>query len=115
MKKPLNPQRRVIFPDGGNVFIDGYKDLVTYSDNTKYTQAKAETLSEFIAAQSRILNRSLWFTKHIRFREETEFRVIFYACNKRGETAELYTTTDDYLILSADLTGIVSKEPIAIS
>jgi len=107
---------RIVYPANGTVHIDGYKDIVEYTDeSSKYTVLEVETLSEFInSKRNRVLNRKLWFQKHNRFQEESEFRFIFYACNRRGEDAEIYTTKDDYLILPVDLTGSISKEPSPI-
>ena len=107
---------RVVYPAGGNVFIYGCKDIVKYTDDsTNYIRTECETLSEYInSKRSRALDRALWFKKQKRFKEDSEFRIIFYACNKRGEGAETYTTNDDYLILPVDLTGSISKKALPI-
>jgi hypothetical protein len=117
-KQPLLPDDvpRVVYPVDGNFFIDGYKDIVKYTDeSTNYVRTECETLSEYInSKRSRALDRALWFKKQNRFKEDSEFRIIFYACNKRGEGAETYSTNDDYLILPVDLTGSVSKKALPI-
>ena len=107
---------RVVYPAGGNVFIYGCKDIVKYTDDsTNYIRTECETLSEYInSKRSRALDRALWFKKQKRFKEDSEFRIIFYACNKRGEGAETYTTRDDHLILPVDLTGSISKKALPI-
>ena len=111
--RPFHPsgEPRVIYPKNGNVFLDGYKNVVTYSpDATKYTTLTCDTLEEFFENHARSLSMNLLCTKSKRFAEEKEFRVIFYACEKRG--GPIYKTTDDFVILQADLTAIVSQDAI---
>jgi len=99
---------RVIYPTGGNVYLDGYKNSVTYSHNeSKYTTITCDSLEEFFENHARALSIDLWFRKSKRFfEEEKEFRFIFYACEKRG--GQIYTTTDDSIILQVNLEDIVS-------
>jgi len=118
-KQPFLPNGlpRVVYPVGGNVYIDGYKDIVKYTDeSTNYIRTESETLSKYInSKRNRALDRALWFKKQNRFKEDNEFRIIFYACNKRGESAEMYSTNDDYLIVPLDLTDSVTKKAIPIT
>lgn len=97
-------------------FIEG-KELVdkvnANGDYVKFHAAHPDTLptaEEFFENHARSLSMNLLCTKSKRFAEEKEFRVIFYACEKRG--GPIYKTTDDFVILQADLTAIVSQDAI---
>lgn len=114
--RPFHPsgEPRVIYPKNGNVFLDGHKNVVTYSpEETKYTVLTCDSLEEFFQNHARDLSIDLMCTKSKRFADEKEFRIIFYACEKRG--GQIYKTTDDYVILQADLRGIVSSDAIELA
>jgi hypothetical protein len=104
---------RIDYPENGKVFLDGHKNLVTYSSvPTKYTALTLDTLEEFYEKHARKISMSKMCTKSKSFEGDKEFRIIFFACENRG--GNIYNTIDDHVILKIDLTDIISSEAIPL-
>ena len=74
---------------------------------------ETETLEEYLETKFRQVSKDKWFSKPKKFSPESEFRVVFYGCEQRGE-GPIYMTRDDHNILEVDLTGFVSDNPIKL-
>lgn len=107
-------KERIPHPKNGKVFLDIHKGIVVYSDEeTKYTRLTVDTLEQFYEKHLMQLSFDLMRQKSKRFSEDKEFRIIYFATESRG--GSIFTTNDDSIILSIDLSGIISAEPIPIS
>ncbi|PIB30496.1 hypothetical protein BFP77_04410 [Maribacter sp. 4U21] len=110
---PLNEnnEERVIYEKGGNVFIDGYKDAVRYSDKSKWMNRECETLTQFIESKkSREVDQNLWFQKPKRYITEQEVRFIYFPTAGRTERKR-FNIRDDFKILGSDFSDCISEEP----
>lgn len=114
--RPVLPdsRERIPHPKHGNVFLDARKGSVTYSDQeTKYTNLTVDTLEDFHEKHARQLSVDLWHRKANRFSDDSEFRIILFATERRG--GPIYTTNDDFVILPVNLQGVISAEPTPVA
>ncbi len=105
---------RIQYPKGNNVYLDGYKNTVTYNSDSKYMNFTCNTLTEYLESKNtRTINMQLWFNKGIKFIDEKEFRFIIYPSANRGE-GKLYNIDEMSCLLNVDLNDCISKTPVDI-
>ncbi len=109
-----NNKPRIQFPKGNNIYMDGYKNIVTYSADSKYMNFTSNTLTEYLASKNtRTINMQLWFNKGVKFQEEKEFRFILSPSSKRDEGL-LYNIDEMSCLLNVNLNDCISQVPVDI-
>jgi len=109
-----NHQSRIHYPNGDNVYLDGFNNIVTYGNDSKYMNFNYHTLTDYIASKdSRTIDKNLWFKKGINFKDEKEFRFILYPTSGRTENKH-YNINEICCILDVNLNECISKTPIDI-
>ncbi len=112
--KTLSGELRVKHPEKESVFLDGWKDIVSYKNDSKSMTFTYDTLEDFLNNKdSRSINQKLWFQKPVKFRDEMEFRYILYPSGPRPENKR-YSINEKYCFLDVDLTGCISENPAEI-
>lgn len=105
---------RIIHEQKEPIFLDGWKNPVTYKNDSKYMKFTYETLEDFLNHKdSRAIDQSLWFIKPTKFYTEKEFRFILYPSEKRPGTKR-FSINEKSCLLDVDLTECISLEPTEI-
>ncbi len=113
VQNPTDEQgkKRMRFGNEKKIYLDGYKDIVKYNNDSKSMEYTYETLTDFMNSKySREVNQKYWFQKSKRFEIEREFRVIFFPTTNRTE-GKRFTITDNSIFLECNLNNCVSIEP----
>ena len=109
-----NHQPRIQYPNGDNIYLDGFNNIVLYNNDSKYMDFNYDTLTDYIASKdSRTIDKNLWFKKGINFKDEKEFRFILYPTSGRTENKH-YNINEIWCFLNVDLNECISKTPIDI-
>lgn len=104
---------RVRHSETESIFLDGWKERVTYINKSKYMEFTTETLSEFMQHNSKTIDQKLWFQKTEMFKLEKEFRFILFPAGVRG-TNKRYAINEEKYLLNVNLTESVSKKPVYV-
>jgi hypothetical protein len=113
--KTLSGELRIKHPQKGNVFLDGWKDLIQYSNELKSMSFTYETLTNFLVHKdSKSINQKYWFMKSEQFSSEKEFRFILFP-SKDTPTSERYSINEKSCLLDVNFTHSISQDPIDIS
>ena len=109
-----NKKPRVQYPKGNKIYIDGYKNIVTYNSDSKYMNFTYNTLTEYSESKNtKAINMQLWFNKGVKFQEEKEFRFILFPSSKRDEGL-LYNIDEMSCFLNVNLNDCISQLPVDI-
>ena len=109
-----NEKPRIQYPNGDNIYMDGFYSIVTYKNDSKYMNFTYNTLEDYLASKdNRTIDKNLWLRKGEKFKDEKEFRFMLYPTSGRTESKH-YNIDEECCFLNVNLNECISKTPIDI-